>query len=489
MTVSRRWLENLTDVHMERLCRFLAVFSLYLLLCGFTVPLFSLHSAWLAPVGFLFNAALFALGYGAQSLMCRLFHYTRKSPLWGDSPRDYYETRLAPFRWAGALLVGWGAKALLTLLIRLDILSLPGVFFDENSLIPWLFFAIAAAAFAVGGGCWFYPYRILLSVQSATVGFVLLMVAFFLYLFGGRGAVGPLSVCLFLYALCALVVINQTHIKHVSRGTTVTFMSAKSKGYNLMLSLSLIVIFLAVSGLLYTVLVGISVLFKMFLFLLFNSGSANEENVYKDPAEVSAEYSWFVFNSETPAASNQFYVFVLFLIAFVIFLAWLILRRVDAVRRFMAWLRQWILDLWEMLFGYTEAGPAKRTPYAYANYKDTERKIQRAAIRDYDTSREILYYADFQRDLDAKESMEAKIRFAYTTFVALIKKRPMAIRPCHTPRQIAARLGADETYRHRIGGVTSEYELAAYGSVYDPEGAEAEAVLAELCRMVKDFMV
>ena len=58
---------------------------------------------------------------------------------------------------------------------------------------------------------------------------------------------------------------------------------------------------------------------KMFLFLLFNSGSANEENVYKDPAEVSAEYSWFVFNSETPAASNQFYVFVLFLIAFVIF--------------------------------------------------------------------------------------------------------------------------------------------------------------------------
>ena len=467
----------------------LGFLGIYFIACAGVVPLFAYNLATALPAHAIILGAM-TLGYFLQAGVSAATGFRR------ELESRAYEPEYKYFRANRAVPV-WIISAIFAFLVMhltdrilYERSKLPGVAYDPESALPFTVGLIFLSVTVLGSFVWFFPYNRLMTGGGLYTGIALMLIFFFLYSVMGGIATVCVALCLMGYGFCALFSANQYALGRTYRGTVVSFMTPRTRWYNILLSLGLAGLFALLLFIAYVIVNGIRVCVLFIVAALLAASNSNDVGYTEEESkELYASLSEFLFNSSEPARAPEYWYFILFAVFVVMFITFVLTRRRPEIKAFISWLKAFLVSLFEFIWLPIKDFSLTDDDY-FTNYIDEEKKLQkkdiRAKIREESRSR--MDYREFSAILRSKPTEEEKYRFAYSTFISQLRRMPMFIKSSDTPRKIKERLTSSGkvTTKHEIDLITEEFEQIEFAA--HPADADTKRALETLCDKVRENM-
>lgn len=464
----------------------LGFFGVYFVVCAAIIPFiaFNFVSRLIAFAAIL---ALMAFGYFIQAGVCAATRFRRELETRAYEPEHKYfkQNRAFPVWVFTVFLSVFVSK--LTDLYLIEQAKKPTVVYDPESAVPFLAATAFVIVVAMGSFVWFFPYNRVMTDKGLIIGAISNMIVFVLHSMVRSPGTGTVGVCLIGYALCALISANQYAIGRSYRGTIVSFMTPQTRKYNLLLSLGLVGVFGILLFFAYLIVNGIRVCVLFLLATLMSAANGGAESVEEDT--ISTTLSDMLWGRQGAVHSANYWLFLAFVVFFVIFVIIVLVRRRAEFVRFVKWLKDWLVYLFE-IFWLPIRDNLEHEDYYFTNYVDEELKVQKDELRAKrrEESRSKMTWQEFNLTLRTKKSEEEKYRYAYSTFVGQLRRMPTFVKKSDTPRKIRERLAASGrvTSKQEIEMITEAFEQIEFAD--RPATPETEKALDKLCEKIKENM-
>ncbi|MCQ2426798.1 MAG: DUF4129 domain-containing protein [Clostridia bacterium] len=470
--------------------RLLTFFGGYFLTAGFAVPISSsvLPSA---PVPAIFATVLlcFAIGYSVQSLWCRIRGVKRtESDLSYESEFRYYR-----FGHALPVLALAGTAAALTAArladkFLIESSALPGVYYDPDSVIPFLIAAVAAASVFVGSFSWFFPYDRMLTGKAAMAGLIISASGAVVFSVFSEGARLTTGICFIGYATVVQFAMNQANLGRFYKGAIGAVAGSRQRGYNLALTLLVFCAFLLSSAFFYVMIAGLLIIVRLFIALAL-SGSADindPDSQIEANDKISALGDYIFRKNGRRDVSGKIYL-VIFLAIFFVFIFYIITRKRNFMKTLTEKLKNLILFIIAAVFGPVADFFSPDMGNEFSLYYVDEEKKQDDVVssgRHAAPARKKKSYRDFTEALKLRTRAEDKYRFAYSQLVETLKDKGRTVKDSDTPREISEKLRGEML---AVDGktaklLTDEFERIEYAG---GTGASQEA-FDSVCEIIID---
>ncbi len=464
----------------------LGFFGVYFVVCAAIAPFVAYtFVANLAVFALIF--VLMAFGYFMQAGVSAATGFKRELETRAYEPEHKYfkQNRAFPV-WVITLILSVFVSKLTDLYLW-ERAKQPTVVYDPESILPFLAAAVFVIVVALGSFIWFFPYNRIMTAKGLYIGVTVNLIVFALHSMVRSPGVVTVGVCLIGYAFCALIAANQYSLGRTYRGTIVSFMTPQTRKYNLLLSFGLVGFFCILLFFAYLIVNGVRVCVLFLLATLMSAANGGAE----DPEEeqISGSLSAMLWGREGAVHSANYWLFWVFVVFFIIFVVVILVRRRAEFQRFIAWLKAWIVSLFEIIW-LPIRDNLEHEDYYFTNYVDEELKIQKnelkAKRREERNAR--MTWHEFSLSLRMKKTEEEKYRYAYSTFVSQLQKMPTFVKKSDTPRKIRDRLAASGkvTTKNEIEMITDAFEQIEFAD--KPATTETERALNALCDKIRENM-
>ncbi len=467
----------------------LSFFGIYFIICAAIVPIVSFR--FLTSLSFFAIILLcMGLGYFLQTGVSAAFKFKRELESRAyESEYKYFKKKLALPVWVmaflGSFLINFSVDRLLY-----ERSKLPTYSYDPDSLIPLTVAVVFFITVALGSYVWFFPYSRLMTGSGLMTGLGVLFIIFILHSSIRSPGLVTVGICLICYALCALLSANQYALGRTYRGTVVSFMTPQTRKYNILLSFGLVAVFFGLLFIAYLIVNGLRVCVLFLISALLRSMN-NDDAGYTEEEEKSIfdSVSKFIFGTKNASESPDYWMFILFIIAVIVFLSLVLTRRRPELKRFIAWLKALIVSFFEFLWLPIRDFADREEDY-FSNYIDEEERLQKHEIQSKqraETESRMTWHS-FSADLRSKRSEEERYRFAYSTFVGQLRRLPFFVRKTDTPRKIKERLSAGGKIcsPNEIDRITEAFEQIEYAD--RPADLQTQEAMKVLCDKIKENM-
>ncbi len=465
-----------------------AFISFWCIVYSITVPLLLpsyLPEYVTAPAVFLIMAA----GWLIQAFFCRISRFDRRADN-GTYENDtrFFSIGRAALPIVTAIVIGLLLIAPLNELIVFSAERADALYYPDGSLLPFMYGMLVSALLICGSVLWFYPYERFANVKYPLVGIPVLFGTFIVSSIAGASAV-PSALCLLVYCIVVLVLMNQGNISRRYAGNeAVGFLSGRARIYNAALTLTLLVLLAGIFVILFAGLSGFAVIGRFILLLILNHSSGDDtDKIVDDSTSESVGYIFGKTGAERTLNEISFVFLLLIFIATVIFV---IFRRTEAMKSFVDGLKSFfaeLSDFFTALFERDRRKKARTDERVYFSYRDEERQRYRPSRRAKGNGpAPAVSYDDFRSKLKTINGNREKLGYAYSTLVSRLMGAGKFIKRSDTPRRIAEKLSADRDYSD-IRGITETFELVAYAD-RDPGDERTAEALDVLCRMIHRHM-
>lgn len=432
--------------------RILCIASLYLCICSFFLPfVLTNQNGFLAVIVVLGGFWFYLLGYLMQYLCSLLFGFKR------EAASKAYESDVKHFKLFRAVI----PMALSLLVVALYSSMLTGIVgnmsIDDSTKNALVLVAPLGAASSIGGCViWFYPTERVVSEKTAIIGACIIFISY--VFFGTLGIyVRALLILLVLYLFCMAITLSYINMTRNHIGTVVSFINRKSSRYSFFSAL----IFLSICGACFlvtaTIVSGIVVLFRSFLYFILNSGTSNDRGELEQISSTG-RYNLFVYGNTNPGKNLAFYFFIIFIICSIAGIIYFALHKNKEFKAFLAKVKEFFSNFFAMIraifgarvdFGYSEVN---------TSYMDTERRVQSKIISSKRKYKIPKTYKSFCDKLESIEDDNEKIIYSYVTLVEVSRAGRNKLKVSDTPREIAKKLKRDEKYKG-IESITEVFEI------------------------------
>ena len=267
-------------------------------------------------------------------------------------------------------------------------------------------------------------------------------------------------------------------------------MTPSSRLYNVFLVFVLFLAFLAVAYVVYILLSGMWIILKsvlyVLLFRLFHTNTVGEleEYDYVDSDEAMAQFKRDVVSNEN---INIIAVFI-FIVAVGLVL-YIGLKKGFLVKLFVR-IRDWIREVISVYLIGREIFKNSFDPNEVDelnNYQDEKKRIQNAAIRDYDAMADATEdYKTFIRELGRLRDYDSQLCYAYSVLLKMYKKMNIALKQSDTPRQVEKKVER-AVEKADIDRITADFEKVRYAEAHVSD-SEAAEILGNICAEVKRYL-
>ena len=475
------------EKRFDRVYNMLSFLSMYFMASAFIVPAFgSLGSFVFSFVGAAFVLAFMLAGYFLQAFFCAATKFERRGnySTYESTVKYFNLGRATPVISLALLTVFVGSGVFRNIYTELAHKN-HNILYDPNSLVPYVIAVVIAFLLVFGSVIWFYPYRRFALLRVPMTCLPMLLVSFFFSTQFGAGGGTVSAVCLLGYSVCALILINQSSLTGCCKGfDSVSFLTGKSRAYNALMTLSLLLLLAAVASVLFIALAGLAIIGRFLLVIFFLATNRPD-----DPYEASQyNFSYFVLGETAKERAANSTVFTVFIAAFAFVVFVLIVRKSTLFKDILTSVKKWIAELFEFLFAFADKKNKKESEdEGFRSYKDEERRRQKAKISPYSMKiASTKSYKDFLAKLGEFKSSREKLGFAYATLVSRVIGAQKFVRLSDTPREIASKLERDPLY-DGINGITEAFEVAAYSS-REISAEKSEAALKTLCNIIRKHL-
>lgn len=464
----------------------LGFFGVYFVVCAAVTP-FIANTFWATLAVFAVILLLMAFGYFLQAGVSAATRFKRELETRAYEPEyKYFKQNRAFPVWVITLILSLFVSKLTDLYLW-ERAKQPTMVYDPDSILPFLAAATFVIVVALGSFVWFFPYNRIMTGKGLYVGVTVNMVVFALHSMVRSPAVVTVGVCLIGYAFCALIAANQYSLGRTYRGTIVSFMTPQTRRYNLLLSLGLVGLFGLLLFFAYLIVNGLRVCVLFLLAALMSAANGGAE----DPEEeqISGRLSAMLWGRQDVVHSANYWLFWIFVVLFIIFVVVVLVRRREEFKRFVAWLKAWLVYLFEYIW-LPMKDQFEHEDYYFTNYVDEELKIQKDELKAKrrEENRARMTWHEFSLSLRMKKTEEEKYRYAYSTFVDQLRKMPTFVKKSDTPRKISERLAASGRVasKQEIEMITEAFEQIEFAD--KPATPETEKAMAALCEKIKENM-
>ena len=465
----------------------LAFFGIFFLVCGILIPGTSLMLGALpVPLLFVFTLLLYTAGYAAQGLwfLIRGIKRPESGTSYESEEKFYRFPHAIPALMTAGAAAAWGAFRLTESYLR-SLANRPGVFYDSYSIVPYSVAAVAFLAVAAGSFVCFFPYDRILTGKASIAGMTV-SAAFAVLGAVGSGELSLISgLCFAGYAVAVQIAMNQSAINRSFKGATGARLDGRARGYNLTLTMAVITLFAAVSGVFYVLLTGLFTLLRLFLaMLLAGTVDDNDSELSLDSEKKVSLIGDFIFQKQKNAKYHSGKAYLFIFIAFILILLFIaIFGKRNFMKNFFEKLKNGLVNLIIAIFGPIAdfLSPARDGDYS-VYYVEEERRLQNGKISSAKTSGtgpKRRNWPDFVASLKQRRTAEDKYRFAYSQMVSVLEdeekiKSGTGIKPSDTPREIAERMKRDRgTVSPEVADrIAAEFERIEYAG---GSGASQEA--------------
>ena len=330
-----------------------------------------------------------------------------------------------------------------------------GVTFRYDVIYTVFFALIYLLSSVIGVVMWFYPAQRLSHIYVLLSGAALFYVeSFFLAIYADFYPRFLIAVPIVIFTLCVLLV------------------------------------FLAVAYVVYILLSGMWIILKsvlyVLLFRLFHTNTVGEleEYDYVDSDEAMAQFKRDVVSNEN---INIIAVFI-FIVAVGLVL-YIGLKKGFLVKLFVR-IRDWIREVISVYLIGREIFKNSFDPNEVDelnNYQDEKKRIQNAAIRDYDAMADATEdYKTFIRELGRLRDYDSQLCYAYSVLLKMYKKMNIALKQSDTPRQVEKKVER-AVEKADIDRITADFEKVRYAEAHVSD-SEAAEILGNICAEVKRYM-
>ena len=355
-----------------------------------------------------------------------------------------------------------------------------GMTFRYDVIYTVFFALIYLLSSVIGVVMWFY-------LGGAAIFYV---ESFFLAIYADFYPRFLIAVPIVIFTLCVLLVFNQSNLQKQYRGSVVSVMTPSSRLYNVFHVFVLFLAFLAVAYVVYILLSGMWIILKsvlyVLLFRLFHTSTVGEleEYDYVDSDEAMAQFKRDVVSNEN---INIIAVFI-FVVAIGLVLYFGI-KKGFLVKLFVR-IRDWIREVISVYLIGREIFKNSFDPNEVDelnNYKDEKKRIQNAAIRDYDAMADATEdYKTFIRELGRLRDYDSQLCYAYSVLLKMYKKMNIALKQSDTPRQVEKKVER-AVEKADIERITADFEKVRYAEAHVSD-SEAAEILGNICAEVKRYM-
>ena len=468
----------------DRFYSVLGFLGVFFLAGEFVCPLLSSFGQVLPA---LFLLVFMLIGYVLQSVWSGITRTERVQSSRGyEQDVKFYDLRKILPVAAVAALPSYAAFRLTDMYLQY-LGAQPGGYYDKNSILPAAAFAGVFAVILLGAIVWFFPYDRLLTGKAAFAGWTLSLVAFLIA--SKKGFI--LGLMFIGYAVCVMLAMNQSSLFRTYRGSTSEFLTPRMRNANLGLTLTLVPLFAIVCAAGYVMLSGLKTLGLLILAAILRVGR-NADYEYDDSDEAIRHVNRFVFDSNDPQRTPDFWYLIIFVaVAATILFMFLTRKHIDFksfFKRISDWIARMIREIFDPIKYFTTLKVISPDDDENVNYRDEEAQLQDAVIKEYGRkTRTERSYKDFMSDLKERKTQEEKYLFAYSELVRESGRKLTALELSDTPREIAGKINAAKRFdAASVKDITSELERIGYAE--QSAGPLTQARLDEVCGMIKDIM-
>lgn len=392
------------------------------------------------------------LGYGIQHLFGRIMRYQRPfDKLITDDSDIKFEPSAAWLPIILSLVTGFVSGTVFSdrLAAYAEKIGDPG--YDKASLIPLIFGVTAAFAVFVGILLWFFPfYRIVSGGTVIAMGLAMFADILINLLFGGVPSV-LLTVCLILWLLICLAVLNQGHLTEVAFPTSSGKTDKGVRIFNLGLISSLSVLFAAALALSFVVVSGITTLIRIGLYVIVQSftDAGNQYDEFTSASDIASDFRRDVFGENeftmiSGGASTA--VFVIFILLIVAVAGFMIVARFKGGSRtgvidFFRTIWQNILDFIKNAIYFWNHALIDEKPVFFMDYVDTTVKMDETSVHEGSS----LFRKSWRNEYSACTGLKDRIFCVYRTTLKMWKSHGIRILVSDTPNEIRTKVkGGDD---------------------------------------------
>nr|MBQ4319228.1 DUF4129 domain-containing protein [Clostridia bacterium] len=357
------------------------------------------------------------------------------------------------------------------------------LFYDPDSLTPFIAMFVVLAPMYAGIVTWFYPYDRIISSKTIFVFLAAHLISLIL------SFVFPVftTVCFILFLLSALVIFNQSYLIQLVDKSKIGLLTPQMRFYNIalvclaLLAVSVTMLFVVV------VVIGVVILFRILLYFTLASILRDESSSYQKAETVAESAGGEIFSGflEIEGGSNMQFIFALFcMLIFALIFFFSIIRKVNLIKiigNFLNALYSNILAFLTNLFYFNRTVTSK---VEYTDYTDDERQVttQSYRARNEQNFKPRKTYRDFMHKLNACKSHSEKLTYAYNTLVTFWNGMDFRIRPSDTPREICNKVVSRSEIKN-VDGITSLFERVRYAGQSEVD----DGILEEMCAMIKKY--
>lgn len=438
-------------------------------------------------------AVLVTAGYGLQYMFGSIFHFKR------SDDNSAYEHTESFFNFGYAIpsftviaivsvFVGKGVSAWIQELSR----NTAGLYYDRYSLIPLLITVAAVLCLAAGVVIWFYPFNRIISVRTMIPITMLFFINLMMTLIFAEGVTLMFTtVCLFVYFICAFILLNQSNVIATYSKTKNTFVTVQARLYNVsVVIVAMLILTVIVIGVL-SVITGVTVIGKGAVLYILRVMLRDEET-YEEASEIAESFSDSVFSgvidpADTGGNIAKLFLMLFFVIILGVMLFFIISRRKDVwngIKKFIANLSAAIMTLLNAVFGYRKK---ENTRMIIPDYLDEEIKMDENSVREFGAAyrQGKNLYRDYLAHLSTLHDPAKRISYAYGTLVRCWLGQKYGLEVSDTPREIKDKIDYFKI-TDKLDNLTELYETTEYAETA-PDASHAEEAVESMSALIKKY--
>ena len=477
----------------EKLYKAITIFALSCLITPFTYMLFFQTLGLNIVLTFITPLFLLTLGYFIQAAFGKITKVKRKKEdMAYEGFTKFFDVKNAALPIVICVVIAFVLFNIVTGYMKYRFEVGIDLTYDRDSLYPYMMLMMSAAIMIIGVVMWFYPYSRIISLRTMFVYFALFS-AVFIFTFSAQWIS---TICMILFVLCALIILNQSNIIRTINLTKVGVATSRVRLYNIgtvFLFIGAVICTLIVVA---SILVGLTVVFQFLFYLtlgaMFNTdGMVDGTHVADSIGDASFNISLLNMSSDNGAVHALWYLFILIVVLLIISLIFIkSIRKVfKSISDFFGALINNIISLFtDMFFFFSMKNP----DIDYINYKDEEIDVDKveAKIKMQEFSKKRYSYREYTTKFNSLKTINEKYIFAYQSLIECWQNMDFSLRDADTPRQIRDKVLARTTIEE-VPDITAIFEQYHYGNTgndieFDAETLNRIAVMNKLIEKYYD---
>lgn len=368
----------------------------------------------------------------------------------------------------------------------------PEYIFDKYSIIPSAIMILSVASIIIGIVIWFYPFGRVISIKSVFPLVVVFFINYMLTLVYGGVSRTFVTFSLFIFIICAFILLNQSNILRTFLITKTVKITSSARIFNIALILVVILGFAAVLIVAISFIVGISALAKMALFFILSSVFRGDETVPKETSQIVGSFNDSVFGGlidPLDASGNISKLFFLLFIVIIIgvMLFFIINRRRETwalIKKFFITLYNNIIDF---IMSVIDISRKAQEVYTILDYRDEEIKMDENSVKAYNPNKiqKKNSFRDFMVRLNTMRNDSEKLQLAYATLTGFWKNANYGILSSDTPREIMDKI-LFKSSDSEVLDITEVFEAVKYAEVR-VDSQHSSKALDSMCKLLQRY--